>query len=170
MSLISRLEGKRIAGAVQVLTTMALFAGFGGSNLDDLIALAMRAQHGNENHDSLLVKRIISWHTSGQKSTSATSPDSLPSGAAAGERADGARGKSRWNADIVHRFIIMIYVKIIRSFLIQETIYFISTSSLVFCLAVGRFGWGYERSGLYASDPELTQWAEEKKCRRVIRT
>ncbi len=75
MALISRVEDKRIVGAVRVLTAIALLTGLGGSTLDHSIALTMRAQHGNENHDILLVKKAISWHTSSQKSTSETLPE-----------------------------------------------------------------------------------------------
>ena len=58
-----------------MLAAIALFSGFGGSALDDLIALAVGAEHGNEHHDILLVKRVPSWHTSGSKSTSETLPE-----------------------------------------------------------------------------------------------
>jgi hypothetical protein len=58
MPLISRVADKGIVGAIRVVTAIALFAGLGGSALDHLITLTMRAQHGNENHDILLVKKL----------------------------------------------------------------------------------------------------------------
>jgi hypothetical protein len=42
--------------------------------LDYSILLTMETQQGNENHDSLLVKKASAWHTSSQKSTSETPP------------------------------------------------------------------------------------------------
>jgi hypothetical protein len=75
VSLISGIEYKGIVGACCVLAAIALFAGFGGAALDHLIALTVGAEHGNEHHDILLVKRMSAWHTSGPKSTSDTLPN-----------------------------------------------------------------------------------------------
>src|SRR5262245_33594090 len=61
--------------AIYVLAAIALFASFGGSTFDNLIALTVRTEHGNAHHDILLVKRKSSWHTSGSKSTSETLPN-----------------------------------------------------------------------------------------------
>jgi hypothetical protein len=58
MPLISRVADKGRVGAIHVVTAIALFAGLGGSALDHLITLTMRAQHGNEHHDILLVKKL----------------------------------------------------------------------------------------------------------------
>jgi hypothetical protein len=72
--IISGIEHKGIMAAIGVLAAIALFASFGGSTLDNLIALTVGTEHGNEHHDILLVKRTSSWHTSGSKSTSETLP------------------------------------------------------------------------------------------------
>jgi hypothetical protein len=61
MTLIRRVEDKRITGAVCMLTTVALLAGFGHAAFDYLITVTLRAPHGHEYHDRLLVKKAISW-------------------------------------------------------------------------------------------------------------
>jgi hypothetical protein len=58
MPLISRVADKGIVGAIRGVTAIALFAGLGGSALDHLMTLTMRAQHRNENHEILLVKTL----------------------------------------------------------------------------------------------------------------
>jgi hypothetical protein len=57
MTLIRGVEDKRITGAAWILTTVALLIGFGHAAFDDLITVTLRAPHGNENHNRLLVKK-----------------------------------------------------------------------------------------------------------------
>src|SRR5215471_7199442 len=92
MPLIRRVEDKGRVGTVCVVTAITLCAGLGRSALDHLITLTMRAQHRNEHHDILLVKKVTSWHTSGQKATSETLPGFVASLARPGRNITGVSG------------------------------------------------------------------------------
>jgi len=48
--------------SVWVLALVALLAGLGDAALNDVITVTMRALHGNENHDRLLVKKAPGSH------------------------------------------------------------------------------------------------------------
>jgi hypothetical protein len=47
----------------RVLALIALLTCFGLATFDDVVALTMATQHGNEYHDALLLKLSAAWHT-----------------------------------------------------------------------------------------------------------
>jgi len=50
---------------VSVLALIALLPSFGLAAFDDLIAVTVVTQHGDEYHDALLLKLSAAWHTCG---------------------------------------------------------------------------------------------------------
>jgi len=54
-----------IMRTVGVLALITRLARFGLAAFDDLIAVTVRTQHGNEYHGALLLKQSAAWHTWG---------------------------------------------------------------------------------------------------------
>jgi hypothetical protein len=53
-------------GVAGVLALVALLPSFGLVAFDDLVAVTMGTQHGNEYHGALLLKPSVVWHICGQ--------------------------------------------------------------------------------------------------------
>jgi hypothetical protein len=65
---------KGVVQTVFVLTLVALLAGLSFAALDDLIALTVGTEHGNEHHHDLLYDEASVWHTGGWKCKTETLP------------------------------------------------------------------------------------------------
>jgi hypothetical protein len=64
-SFVEEIELKAVMRTVGVLALIALYAGFGLAAFDDLVAVTVGTQHGNEYHDALILKPSAAWHTWG---------------------------------------------------------------------------------------------------------
>jgi hypothetical protein len=53
---------KAVMRTVGVLALIALLTRFGFAAFDDLVAMTIGTQHGNEYHDALLLKLSAAWH------------------------------------------------------------------------------------------------------------
>jgi hypothetical protein len=62
---VEKIKLKAILGAAAVLALIALLPRFGLAAFDDVIAITMGTQHGNEYHDALLLKPSAAWHICG---------------------------------------------------------------------------------------------------------
>ena len=57
---------QRMAGTARVLSRVVLLAGSGLVAFDDLVALTMGTEHGDEHHFDLLYEKASVWHTCGE--------------------------------------------------------------------------------------------------------
>jgi hypothetical protein len=57
------IELKAIMRTSGISALIALYAGLGLTTLDDLVAMTVGTQHGNQYHDALLLKQSATWHT-----------------------------------------------------------------------------------------------------------
>lgn len=55
-SFVEEIALKAVMQTVGILTLIALLTSFGLAAFDDLVAVTVRTQHGNEYHDALLLK------------------------------------------------------------------------------------------------------------------
>jgi hypothetical protein len=64
-SCVEEITLKAIMRTVGVLALIALLPSFGLAAFDDLVAVTVGTQHGDEYHDALLLKLSAAWHTCG---------------------------------------------------------------------------------------------------------
>ena len=64
-SFVEEIQLKAIARTGGVLALLALLPSFGLAASDDVVAMTMGTQHGDEYHDALLLKPSAAWHTCG---------------------------------------------------------------------------------------------------------
>src|SRR5262245_3340546 len=62
---VEKIKLKAITRAAAVLALIALLPSFGLAAFDDMVAMTMGTQHGDEYHDALLLKPSAAWHTCG---------------------------------------------------------------------------------------------------------
>jgi hypothetical protein len=68
---------KRIVGTGRVEALVALYAGFGRTAFNDVIAMTVGAAHRDEYHSDILHKRMPVWHRSLPKYKAETLPNCL---------------------------------------------------------------------------------------------
>jgi hypothetical protein len=69
---ITGIEQERLVGTVGMLAAIALLAGLGFPAFDDVVTLAIRARHRDQNHSFSLHVRRSAWHSWKWKSRSRT--------------------------------------------------------------------------------------------------